>query len=71
MTERELEHALRIANRVLDEPYRDPDDDISVLARQLTRAIDLNLAPGTYPASVVRIIAKAGRRYTSQTRHKV
>lgn len=57
--ERELEQALRIANRVLDESFRDPDDDISVLARQLTRAVNLNLTPGTYPPSVVRIVARA------------
>ena len=29
-----------LANRVLDEPYRDPDDDMSMLSRQLLRRIE-------------------------------
>lgn len=35
MTERE--QALILANAVLDDPYYDPDGDMSVLARQLLR----------------------------------
>src|ERR1700676_2425826 len=33
----ELTEALAIANKVLDEPYCDPDDDLRVVARQLGR----------------------------------
>lgn len=29
--------AVKLANTILDEPGRDPDDDLSVLARQLLR----------------------------------
>lgn len=34
------EHAFsrRLANKILDRPYGDPDDDLAVLARQLLRA---------------------------------
>jgi hypothetical protein len=35
MTERQ--EALRIANRILDRPNGDPDDDLAILARQLIR----------------------------------
>lgn len=38
MTERQ--HALRLAKKVLETPYRDPDDDLSVLSRQFLRAIE-------------------------------
>lgn len=34
----ELEGAVRLADRVLDRPNADPDDDLAVLARQLLRA---------------------------------
>lgn len=33
----ELDDALRLADRLLDEPYADPDDDLRVLARHLRR----------------------------------
>jgi hypothetical protein len=33
----ELGSALILANRVLDQHWRDPDDDLSILARQLIR----------------------------------
>lgn len=36
----EREQALRLADRLLDEPYADPDDDLRLLARQLTRAVE-------------------------------
>lgn len=36
----EFEHAREFANKVLDKPHRDPDDDLSVLARQFLRAIE-------------------------------
>ena len=34
----ELDDAIRLANTVLDQPSRDPDDDLSMLARQFLRA---------------------------------
>lgn len=34
----EREDAIKLANIILNQPWRDPDDDISVLARQLLRA---------------------------------
>lgn len=36
----ELADAIRLAQRVLDEPGRDPDSDESVLARQLNRSLE-------------------------------
>lgn len=33
----ERTYAVTLANRVLDRPYIDPDEDIAVLARQLLR----------------------------------
>lgn len=36
----ELDDALQLANRLLDEPYADPDDDLRTLARNLTRQFD-------------------------------
>lgn len=36
----ELDDALRLAERLLDEPYADPDDDLRVLSRHLTRQFD-------------------------------
>lgn len=38
LTEDERTQAARIADRLLDEPYADPDDDIRVLARQFNRS---------------------------------
>jgi hypothetical protein len=34
----EKEHSRKLANIILDQSWRDPDDDLSVLARQLLRA---------------------------------
>ena len=33
----ERSDAIKLANRVLDRPHADPDDDLAVLARQLLR----------------------------------
>ena len=38
----ELIDALKLANRVLDKPYIDPDGDICMLARQFLRAYEAN-----------------------------
>ncbi len=35
--------ALELANRLLDEPNADPDDDLRVLARQLLRRTEENV----------------------------
>jgi len=37
-TEDERSQAARIADRLLDEPYADPDDDIRVVCRQFNRS---------------------------------
>jgi hypothetical protein len=42
-TESEYEFALKLADAVLENPHRDPDDDLAVLARQFLR----NQEPGT------------------------
>ena len=34
--------AIELANRILDRPSGDPDDDLAVLARHLVRATDLS-----------------------------
>ncbi len=36
----EHEQAIKLANKVLDRPYGDPDDDQAVLARQFLRAVE-------------------------------
>jgi hypothetical protein len=36
----EKDEAIALAERVLDRPYADPDDDLAVLARQLLRALE-------------------------------
>ena len=36
----EYEEAFRLANRVLDRPSADPDDDLAMLARQFLRAVE-------------------------------
>lgn len=36
----ELHDALRLADRLLDEPNADPDDDLRMLSRQLTRQFE-------------------------------
>jgi hypothetical protein len=33
-------HAEKLANKILDTPYRDPDDDMSCLSRQFLRALE-------------------------------
>lgn len=40
MMENEMQRAIIIADRVLDRPNADPDDDLAVLARQLLRALE-------------------------------
>lgn len=41
----EFDDAVRMANVILDQqPSRDPDDDLSVLARQFRRAVEANTA---------------------------
>lgn len=39
----EKESALLLADRVLDRPNADPDDDLAILARQLNRATEREL----------------------------
>lgn len=36
----ELRKAIEIADRILDRPNGDPDDDLAVMARQLTRLVE-------------------------------
>ena len=36
----EYEKAVVLANRLLDEPYSDPDDDLRMLSRQFLRQIE-------------------------------
>jgi hypothetical protein len=38
----ELHDALQLAERLLDEPNMDPDDDLRTLSRHLTREFDLH-----------------------------
>lgn len=50
---REFTYAVRLANKVLERPSGDPDDDLAVLSRQFLRAIESKptAAPSTPPAS--------------------
>lgn len=36
----EYKLAIKLADRLLDEPYADPDDDLRTLARQFLRAVE-------------------------------
>lgn len=45
MSESEKDFAVRLANKVLDDASRDPDDDLSVLARQFLRALESKWQP--------------------------
>jgi hypothetical protein len=36
----EKDDAIRLANKVLDTPNRDPDDDLSMMSRQFLRALE-------------------------------
>lgn len=50
---REFTDAVRLANKILDRPSGDPDDDLAVLSRQFLRAIEPKYAiaaPSTPPA---------------------
>lgn len=38
----EKEQAIKLANRVLDTPNRDPDDDLSMMSRHFLRALERN-----------------------------
>ncbi len=44
----ERERAIKIANNILDVPYKDPDDNMSILARQFLRAIEVK-EKGNHP----------------------
>lgn len=41
MTESEKDYAIKLANRILDRPYGDPDDDLAVLSRQFLRSLEM------------------------------
>lgn len=45
----EKEDAIRLANKVLDDHTRDPDDDLSMMSRQFLRALEAT--PDALPAS--------------------
>ena len=36
----ERQRAIELANKILDRPSGDPDDDLAVLSRQLLRALE-------------------------------
>lgn len=38
----EIHDALKLANKVLETPNRDPDDDLSMMSRQFLRAFEAN-----------------------------
>jgi hypothetical protein len=54
MTERD--DAIALANKVLDTPNRDPDDDLSMMSRQFLRAIEAlaKLRPETVSEHIAR-----------------
>ena len=51
----EREDAIRLANKILDDASRDPDDDLSMLSRQFLRALEGNvvLVPSEPTAAMV------------------
>lgn len=54
----EFHEAVRLANRVLDRPNGDPDDDLAVLARQFLRMVEVvsELQEGAAPTGAVGIL---------------
>lgn len=52
----EIDEAARIAERVLDRPYADPDDDMAILARQTKRAAELRAEVERLRAALEAII---------------
>lgn len=39
-TTSEIQEAIKLANKVLETPNRDPDDDLSIMSRQFLRALE-------------------------------
>ena len=60
----ELQQAIALANKLLDEPGCDPDDDLRVLSRQLLRKVEvlqrIEIALGSIRAETERLIAGLG-----------
>lgn len=59
----ETSRAIVLANRLLDEPYADPDDDLRVLSRQLLNThqrLAMALSSGTAPTVTDGGPAEAG-----------
>lgn len=60
----ELDDAIKLANRILDRPNGDPDDDLAVLARQLLRSRERVSALSQWCSFSASVI-KSGEPWTS------
>lgn len=54
----ERDDAIRLANKVLDDAGRDPDDDLSMLSRQFLRSLEGHIV--TVPAEPTEAMISAG-----------
>ena len=57
----EKEQAILLANKVLDRPYADPDDDLALLSRQFLRSLEREEKfrhAGEYFASICKQVSK-------------
>jgi hypothetical protein len=62
----EKDSVLILANKILDRPFGDPDDDLAVLSRQLLRREErlqtiIDIAEGSTTANSLPHIAKIAR----------
>lgn len=70
MKETEKQFSIRLANQVLDTPGRDPDDDLSTLARQFLRAIESKWQPiETAPKDGISVLLL--RKQSLNLKHKI
>jgi hypothetical protein len=59
----ERERAIKLANFILDETGRDPDDNLSMLSRQLLRATERAQPPADLAKSCEEVMVKIGACY--------
>jgi hypothetical protein len=54
----ELDEAIHIAERILERPWADPDDDLAILSRQLLRALERPTQPDPKDQRIAELEAK-------------
>ena len=54
----ETDDAVKLANRILDRPYADPDDDLATLSRQFLRTREIAIAERAQNATLREALQK-------------